>query len=212
MCLAPPRVALRAKARRFLSCCTNTTIDVQLSTRPWLVVACLKPEGFRRLHRQVSPSWLQRWALRSTGDAGNYCVVRQDSRTFPARMDAFLRVAAFLEEACAATLGAEDSLKVRLIVEELFTNTIKHGYGQDCDQPVIITITGRDGEVALTYEDTAPPYNPFSVVRAPDESATVEQRPVGGMGVVLIAHMARHVEYCYSQGRNRISLVVGTGR
>ena len=136
--------------------------------------------------------------------------MHQDSRIFPARMDAFLRVAAFLEEACkAAALGAEDSLKVRLIVEELFTNTIRHGYGQDCDQPVIITITVRDGEVALTYEDTAPPYNPFSAVRAPDESATVEQRPVGGMGVVLIAHMSRHIEYSYSQDRNRISLVVG---
>ncbi len=126
-------------------------------------------------------------------------------------MDAFLSVAAFLEEACAeAALGAQDGLRIRLIVEELFTNTIRHGHGQDSDQPVILTITVRDGEVALIYEDTAPPYDPFSAVRAPDESATVDQRPVGGLGVVLIAHMARHIEYSYAQGRNRISLVVSS--
>lgn len=128
-------------------------------------------------------------------------------------MDAFSLVAAFLEEACAAAaLGAQDGLRVRLIVEELFTNTIRHGHGQDSDQPVILTITVQDGEVAITYEDTAPPYNPFSAAGAPDESATAEGRPVGGLGVVLIAHMARRIEYSYAQGRNRLSLVVDTAR
>lgn len=124
-------------------------------------------------------------------------------------MEAFSLVAAFLEEACAAAgLGEQDSLRARLIVEELFTNTIRHGHGQDSDQPVILTITRGDGEVALIYEDTAPPYDPFSTVRAPDESATIEQRPVGGLGVLLAAHMAKRIEYSYTQGRNRISLVV----
>ena len=128
-------------------------------------------------------------------------------------MDAFSLVAAFLEEVCAAAaLDAQDGLRVRLIVEELFTNTIMHGHGQDSDQPVILTITAREGQVAITYEDTAPPHDPFSAVRAPDESATVEQRPAGGLGVVLIAHMARHIEYSYAQGRNRISLVVSSAR
>lgn len=128
-------------------------------------------------------------------------------------MDAFSRVAAFIEEACAAArLGRQAGLRLRLIVEELFTNTVMHGHGQDSDQPVIVTFHVRDGEVTLIYEDTAPPYDPFSAVRAPDESATVEQEPVGGLGVVLIAHMARDIEYSYAQGRNRISLVVGAGR
>jgi len=128
-------------------------------------------------------------------------------------MGALPRVVAFLEEACAtAGLGAQDGLRLRLIVEELFTNTIRHGHGQDSDQPVILTVTLREGEAALTYEDTAPPYNPFSAVEAPDDSATVEQRPVGGLGIVLIARMARHIEYSYAQGRNRLSLVVDTAR
>lgn len=137
--------------------------------------------------------------------------MHQASETFPARMDAWSCVAAFVEEACAAAaLEVQVGLRIRLIVEELFTNTVRHGHGRDSDQPVTLTITHRHGEVALTYEDTAPPYDPFSAPRPPDESAAVEQRPVGGLGLVLIVHMARDIRYAFSQGKNRISLIVDT--
>ncbi len=44
----------------------------------------------------------------------------------------------------------------------------------------------------------------------PDETATVEEWPVGGLGVLLVAAMAREIEYCRADGRNRIRLVVAT--
>jgi hypothetical protein len=38
----------------------------------------------------------------------------------------------------------------------------------------------------------------------------VQDRPVGGLGVLLVAAMARQVEYRRADDRNRISLVFGT--
>jgi anti-sigma regulatory factor (Ser/Thr protein kinase) len=38
----------------------------------------------------------------------------------------------------------------------------------------------------------------------------VEDRPVGGLGVLLVSAMARQVEYQRVGGRNRISLVFGS--
>jgi serine/threonine-protein kinase RsbW len=65
------------------------------------------------------------------------------------------------------------------------------------------------GRIALVYEDTAPPHDPFAVVEAPAAGARVEDRPVGGLGVLLVSAMAQQVEYRRAGDRNRISLVIG---
>src|SRR5882672_4913663 len=58
---------------------------------------------------------------------------------FPARMDSMTEIRTFVEAACAtAGIGREDCLKVLLIVEELFTNTVTHGYREESESPVWI--------------------------------------------------------------------------
>jgi len=43
----------------------------------------------------------------------------------------------------------------------------------------------------------------------PDSAAGVEDRPIGGLGVLLVSAMARQIEYRRVADRNRISLVIG---
>ena len=112
-------------------------------------------------------------------------------------------VAGFEREAC---------LRLALLVEELFANTVAHGHGQDSDAPVRIAFDVEPGRVRLLYEDTGPAHDPFASVTPPDDAAEVEERPVGGLGVVLIAAMAKDVEYRRSDGVNRIALVVMASR
>ena len=99
-------------------------------------------------------------------------------------------------------------LRLTLLVEELFTNTVVHGHGIDTDEPVYLAFEIQPGSIALTYEDTAHPYDPFARVRVPDDSLGVEERPVGGLGVALVAAIAERVEYARVGGKNRISLVI----
>jgi len=130
-------------------------------------------------------------------------------RIFPARMSALPDVAAFAAEVClAAGLDRDACLRLTLLVEELFTNTVAHGHGQDSEEPVRIAFAVEPGRIAMTYEDTGPPHDPFAGMSAPDEGAALEDRPVGGLGVLLVAAMAKHVEYRRADGRNRISLTV----
>jgi sigma-B regulation protein RsbU (phosphoserine phosphatase) len=136
--------------------------------------------------------------------------VGRHSRTFPARRDALPQVDAFLGEVCAAAgLGREACLRLTLLVEELFTNTVVHGHGADSDEPVRLECHVAPGRIALTYEDTGPAHDPFAQVAAPDADAGVEDRPVGGLGVLLVSAMAQQVEYRRAGDRNRISLVIG---
>src|SRR5262249_9420391 len=98
--------------------------------------------------------------------------------------------------------------KLTLLVEELFTNTVVHGHGGERDEPVRVGLETEPGGVALTYEDTAPPHNPFEAVQRPDDVMDVDDRPVGGPGVRLIEPLARDIESRRAEGKNHTRLVV----
>ena len=128
---------------------------------------------------------------------------------FPARMSEVPAVTAFTARAClAAGLTRDDCLRLTLLVEELFTNTVAHGHGQDSEAPVRLVFDVAPGRVGLLYEDTGPPHDPFATVAPPDDTAEVEERPVGGLGLVLISALASEVRYRRADGKNLISLTI----
>ena len=82
---------------------------------------------------------------------------------FQSRLEEWRKARAFIESFCqGAGLPKDSSLKANLVVEELFLNTVKHGHKGGSEAPVWITLSASDGEVSLTYEDRAPPFNPFA--------------------------------------------------
>ena len=118
---------------------------------------------------------------------------------FLARLAELRRIGAFVEGYCAeAGLARERCLRLNLVLEELFINTVNHGHRGDCDAPIWIQLDAQPEAVQLTYEDTAPPFNPF-VHR-------VEIGKIGGLGVLLTRELAAAREYAYLFGRNRIRL------
>jgi len=138
---------------------------------------------------------------------------RRHHRTFPARRDVLPQVEAFLAEVCAAAgLARATCLRITLLVEELFTNTVVHGHGADSEAPVRLDCEVEAGRIALVYEDTGPPHDPFAAVASPEPGADVENRPVGGLGVFLVSAMAQQVEYRRVGACNRISLVIDAAR
>ena len=133
----------------------------------------------------------------------------QTTRSFPARLELLPNVTAYLEETCtAAGLVRDDCPRLTLLVEELFTHTVVHGHGGDTDAPVSLSVEVGAGEVALTYEDSAPSRDPFATLPRAHESSSVEDRPVGGLGLSLIAGIVERLEYSHVGGRNRLHLVV----
>ena len=126
---------------------------------------------------------------------------------FPAKMDSMAEIRAFVEAACtAAGIGREDCLKILLIVEELFTNTVNHGYREESESPVWMAFQpGSDG-FTLHYEDAAPPHNPFGEFRPMDTAVLIDQQPVGGLGLKLIRSLASDAGYRREGERNCIRL------
>src|SRR5258705_10824505 len=115
---------------------------------------------------------------------------------FPARMDSMAEIRTFVEDACTtAGIGREDCLKLLLIVEELFTNTVTHGYGEGSESPGWIPFDPCDTGFSLRYEDAAPPHNPFGEYRPMDTGGLIAQAPWGGLRLKLIRSLAPNAAY-----------------
>jgi len=112
----------------------------------------------------------------------------------------------FVEAFCAERgIGRHDMLRLSQVVEELFTNTVEHGHGGDCAAPVRLELEASPRAVTLRYEDTAPPFDALGRLAAqpPDVDAPLEQRKVGGLGILLVAQMAASVRHENEDGWNR---------
>ena len=128
---------------------------------------------------------------------------------FPARFGALSRVNAFLEDFCReAAIGREQCLRVNLVLEELFTNTVRHGHRGDCDAPVWVFLVHGPTGLHVTYEDTAPSFNPYARPSAAAPDTSIEERKVGGLGVYVTRELASAWDYAYVFGRNRIELTL----
>ena len=129
--------------------------------------------------------------------------VSRHARAFPARLDEFSGVVAFVTEVSSqAGFDREAVLKLTLILEELFTNTVTHGRGDGT--PVTLELDVAPGRIWVMYEDSGPRFEPF----ADATSEGQENRPPGGLGLLLVNRLGRDVQYSHSGGRNRFSLVV----
>lgn len=127
----------------------------------------------------------------------------------PARLERMRVLRGFLEAFCASAGVAKDPcLRLNLVLEELFTNTVRHGHGGDSDAPVWVSLVRKGKQVRLTYEDSAPPFNPYAKLPSTSPDTSLEMRKLGGLGVLLTREMAASRDYAYLFGRNRIRLTL----
>jgi anti-sigma regulatory factor (Ser/Thr protein kinase) len=126
---------------------------------------------------------------------------------FVSRQESLREARSFLERFCAdAGIARQPCLKLNLVVEELFLNTVKHGHRGGSDAPVWITLESGEGGIRMVYEDSAPPFNPFAPSTREMLKALVHTRPEGGLGVLLAHGFATATDYAYLYGRNRVRL------
>jgi serine/threonine-protein kinase RsbW len=134
-----------------------------------------------------------------------------DSRVYLARMRMLHNALAFVAEFAAATnLSERDLLRLQLVIEELFTNTIMHGYGKECDEPIEIALHAAPGQVTVRYEDEAATYDPARTLAEAQEQlqGPLEQRPVGHLGVHLVAAIVDDMRHTRVGQRNRLHIVM----
>lgn len=94
----------------------------------------------------------------------------------------------------------------QLVLEELATNIIKHGY-EDADTHHIRAHFRLGPPATLRIEDDGRPFDPR--VQAPDVDleSGVEDRTIGGLGLHMVRSSTASLDYCRIAGINRLDIV-----
>jgi anti-sigma regulatory factor (Ser/Thr protein kinase) len=100
------------------------------------------------------------------------------------------------------------TLRLVLVLEELFTNTVAHGYAAGTEGPIWITLVGGPGVIEVTYEDAGPPFDPFATLQTPRVDPRRTGEPGGILGLALIGGLSTASHYARIGERNRVTLGV----
>ena len=94
-----------------------------------------------------------------------------------------------------------------LILEELITNTVKHG-SPPAGSPISVSLDRVPGGIEILYKDQGTPFDPNHDVPEPDLNITLTRRSAGGLGWPLIKFYCRRLDYRREGATNVLDLIV----
>lgn len=92
-----------------------------------------------------------------------------------------------------------------LMLDELATNIIMHGYPEGTDAHIKVSLAIEEGYMVATLQDWAPAFDPFSIADA-DTTLAIEDREIGGLGVHFVRQMADEYSYVRNGDANVVCL------
>jgi anti-sigma regulatory factor (Ser/Thr protein kinase) len=112
------------------------------------------------------------------------------------------QLVAFFE---AGGIPAETVGELELVLEEVLVNVISYAYA-DGDGLIGVTASIDGHAVSLEVRDTGLPFNPLERA-SPDLDAPIDERPVGGLGLVLVTQLASRLSYERRDDANVLTIV-----
>lgn len=106
-------------------------------------------------------------------------------------------------------VGGRALFGAQLVVEELVSNVVRHGYHGDAKQRVDVSLRMDEDRLELEIVDRAPAYDPLTKAPLPDIGASLERRSLGGLGVHLAKRYADELRYERRNGENRLFARLG---
>jgi serine/threonine-protein kinase RsbW len=94
-----------------------------------------------------------------------------------------------------------------VILDELFSNIVRHGYGESKASGTIkVDLSFVRSRLRIVVIDDSPAFDPLTAA-APDLDLPVSQRPTGGLGIHFVRSLIDDARYSRRGERNRLVLV-----
>ncbi len=123
-------------------------------------------------------------------------------------LDELRRIDESIEEfARTESWSPELEFQVKLVFEEIGINIVNHGHGDDGPHEVEIQIVSDMDTITVEITDDARAFNPLTDTPPPDINASLEDRPVGGLGIHLVRTLMDEVHYRRESGKNLLTLI-----
>lgn len=115
-----------------------------------------------------------------------------------ARPDELPRLMALISDMSDQLALSQDRfLKLQLVLEELFVNTVTHGARQSADVNIRIRIARIESDVLVHYSDDGKMFDTASHCGDPSPLDGI-----GGLGMTLIRGVCKRIEYTHTNSHN----------
>lgn len=106
----------------------------------------------------------------------------------------------------AATVGltAADMYKLDLVLEEILVNIARYAYDGGVGE-VEVGYSAQSDALQVEVSDHGRKYNPLEAAPAPDLTLGLADRPIGGLGVLLVKEIVGSLTYRHHDGQNTLS-------
>jgi sigma-B regulation protein RsbU (phosphoserine phosphatase) len=98
------------------------------------------------------------------------------------------------------------SLKINMVFDELLNNIISYGYGDDEQHTIEVILECAGQRLSISISDDGVPFNPFTR-EDPDTTLALEDRDIGGLGILLVKNVMDETIYQRRHNINRVTLI-----
>ncbi len=122
------------------------------------------------------------------------------------KMEEVKRIAAFIDE-----IGEELKLdfsvltNIQLAIEEAVVNVISYAYPDNEERQSSLSVHKNGNTIVFVLSDSGIPFDPTAAAD-PDLTLSAEERPIGGLGIMLVKKMMNEVTYQRIDGKNELTM------
>ncbi len=96
-------------------------------------------------------------------------------------------------------------LEINLGLDELFTNIISYGFGDESEHQIKFSLAKDRETLVVQVEDDGIPFNPLDAAD-PVESQDLDSINIGGLGIHLVKEVMDDIDYQRVEGKNKLIL------
>lgn len=96
---------------------------------------------------------------------------------------------------------------VRFVLEELGTNILKYGYDDTAIHEIQFRLELEPEIIQVQLVDDGHEFDPTKL-REPDTSLPLEERALGGLGIMLVRQLVKGLSYERRHGKNIITVTI----
>ena len=116
------------------------------------------------------------------------------------------RLAELVEEfGDAYRIPARAVFNLNLVLDEVLTNVIEYAFTDGGEHEILVRLSLGGGTLGAEVVDDGVAYDPTARPE-PDTSLSIEDRPIGGLGIHFARRMMDRVEYVRDGNLNRLAL------
>ncbi len=133
-------------------------------------------------------------------------VLMQRSITLSNDVKQVEHLAQFVDEVCEAMhFGPQDTMQLNLALEEAVVNVMSYAYPAGTKGDINIEAEANDRRLKFIVSDSGVPFDPTAKEEV-DTSLSVEERPIGGLGIHLVRQIMDSINYERVDGKNILTL------